>query len=242
LEDSVKRLALAVVLLAVPSLPAFAQAPQPGPPQGPPVVVTQGEGVVKHSPDRMWVSISAESRARNPRDAQRANSEAMAAVLAKLKSAGLQGDAIKTTAYDLQPEFDYVNGRQSLRGYVARNSVEVRLDDLARAGEILDVAVGSGATSVSGVRFDIKDRERAEREALRLAVADARSRADAAASGAGASVASVLRIEEQRALMPPPRPLMEMTARAASGDAASPPIAPGELEIRATVTLTAVIR
>ena len=55
-------------------------------------------------------------------------------------------------------EFDYVNGRQSLREYVARNTVEVRVDEVARAGEVLDAAVGSGATSVSGVRFDLKDR------------------------------------------------------------------------------------
>ena len=69
-------------------------------------------------------------------------------------------------------------------------------------GEILDLAVGSGATSVSGVRFDLKDRAAAEREALKRAVADARARADAAAAGAGVKVDRVLRIEEQRGVRP----------------------------------------
>ena len=69
--------------------------------------------------------------------------------------------------YDLQPQFDYVNGKQSLREYLARNTVEVRVDEVARAGDVLDAAVGSGATSVSGVRFDLKDRTAAERDALR---------------------------------------------------------------------------
>jgi uncharacterized protein YggE len=197
--------------------------------------------VVKRAPDRAWVSIAAESRARSPREAQRANADAMTAVLAKLKGLGLPADAIRTSGYDLQPEFDYANGKQTLRGYVARNTVEVRVDDLARTGEIVDAAVGSGATSVSGIRFDLKDRAGDEREALRRAVADARGRADAAAQGSGMRVERVVRIEEQRgSFSEPPRPMVMM--RSGMADAAQTPITPGELEVRAVVTITATIR
>ena len=55
----------------------------------------------------------------------------------------------------------------------------------------------SGATSLGGVRFDLKDRSRLEREALRLAVADARAKADAIATGAGRTIDRIVRIEEQ---------------------------------------------
>src|SRR6185436_4955639 len=207
-----------------------------------PVVVTTGEGVVKTAPDRVWVTIAAESRAKSPREAQRANSDAMKAVLDKLKGLGLPADAIRTSGYDLQPQFDYVNGRQSLREYLARNTIEVRVDDIARAGEVLDAAVGSGATSVSGVRFDLKDRAAAEREALRKAVADARGRAEAAASGAGLRVDRVLRIEEQRTPSIEPRPVMMMRQSAAMQADTAPAIVPGELEVRATVTMTSGLK
>jgi uncharacterized protein len=232
--------ALLTLALAVSSLPAAAQSPVTA--ADGPVIVTTGEAVVKVAPDRGWVSIAAESRARSPREAQRANADAMAAVLAKVKGAGLPADAIRTSSYDLQPEFDYNNGKQTLRGYVARNTVEVRVDDIGRVGEILDLAVGSGATNVSGVRFDLKDRAAAEREALRKAVADARTRAEAAASGANLKVDRVLRIEEQRGSVEPPRPMMMMRQSAGAMESAQPPISPGELEVRATVTLTAAIR
>ena len=209
----------------------------------PPVVVTTGDASVKRAPDRAWVQIAAESRAKTPREAQKLNVDAMNAVMQKLKGAGLPPDAVRTSSYDLQPEFDYRDGRQTLRGYVARNSVEVRVDDIARVGEILDVAVVAGATNVSGIRFDLKDRAAAEREALSRAVADARGRAEAAASGAGLKIDRVIRIEEQRQFMPvpPPRPMRMMTAEvgAAQGDV---PVSPGELEIRSLVTLTATIR
>ena len=206
-----------------------------------PVIVTTGEGVVKRAPDRVWVSIAAESRAKSPRDAQRANADAMNAVLATLKTLGLSGDVVRTSGYDLQPEYDYANGRQTLRDYVARNMVEVRIDDMTRAGDVLDAAVGSGATSVSGIRFDLKDRAGAEREALRLAVEDARARANAAASGAGVRVERVIRIEEQRVTIPEPRPMPMVRTMAMQADAATP-ITPGELEIRATVTMTSAVR
>jgi len=207
-----------------------------------PVVVTTGEGVVKLAPDRLWVSVAAESRAKSPKDAQRANADAMKTVLDRLKALGLPADAIRTSGYDLQPEFDYANGRQTLRGYVARNSIEVRVDDIARAGDVLDAAVGSGATNVSGVRFDLKDRTSAEREALRLAVADARRRADSAAAGAGMRVDRVLRIEEQRAMVPEPRPMMMARQSMVADSAGAPPIVAGEVEVRVGVTLTSSIK
>jgi uncharacterized protein YggE len=227
-----------IVLGALSAGPAGAQTgvqPNDGP-----VIVTTGEGTVKLAPDRVWVSIAAESRGRSPREVQRANADAMSAVLNRLKAAGLPADAIRTSGYDLQPEFDFINGKQTLRGYVARNSVEVREDDITRVGEILDVAVASGATSVSGIRFDLKDRSAADREALRRAVADARGRADAAASGANLRVERVIRIEEQRATVGEPRPMM-MTRQAVSAESAQPPITPGEMEIKATVTMTVSI-
>ena len=206
-----------------------------------PVVITTGEGVVKLAPDRVWVSIAAESRAKSPKEAQRANADAMKAVLDRVKALGLPDDAIRTSGYDLQPEFDYANGKQTIRGYLARNSVEVRVDDISRAGDVLDVAVASGATNVSGVRFDLKDRGAPEREALRSAVADARRRADAAAFGAGMKVDRVVRIEEHRSMTPEPRPMM-MARQSMVADAGTPPLVPGEIEVRVSVTLTSSIK
>ena len=232
--------ALSVVcLLATLSGVTAAQSTSPVQPEGP-VVTTVGEASVKRTPDRAWVTVAAESRARTPKEAQTANATVMAAVLAKLKSTGLPADALRTLGYDLQPEFDYANNRQTLRGYVARNSVEVRVDDLPKLGEILESVVAAGATNVSGVRFDVKDRDAAEREALNKAVADARARADAAASGAGLKVERVLRIQEQRAAAPEPR--MAMMREAVGVTSGAPPVVPGEIEIRAAVTLTASVR
>jgi uncharacterized protein len=205
------------------------------------VIVTTGQAEVKLAPDRAWVDINAESRSKDPKEAQRQNVAAMDAVMSQLKKMNLGPDSIRTTAYELHPEFDYANGRQMLRGYVARNSIEVRLDDITRVGDVLAAAVTSGATSVGSLRFGLKDRDAAEREALRLAVADARARAESAAAGAAVQIARIQRIEEQRLSQEPPRPMMrQMAATEAAGNA--PPITPGTIEIRSVVTMTVLIK
>jgi uncharacterized protein YggE len=225
-------------LLLLLLIPAAAAAQQPTP-TDPPLVVSTGEGVVEAAPDRAWITITAESRAGNPRDAQRRNAEAMTPVLAKLRASGIPSDAIRTLGYDLQQEWDYVNNQRVSKGYVARNTVDVRVDNIDRVGELLELAVGSGATAVGGVRFDLKDRKKLEREALRLAVEDARGRAEAVAAGAGRAIDRVLRIDAVNASGPIPLQKIAF-AREAASDA--PPMATGQLEIRAQVTLTSILK
>jgi uncharacterized protein YggE len=232
------RLTLSSVLLAAAASTAFAQSP-PGTPE-PPVVIASGEGVVKAAPDLAWVRIGAESRSKNPKDAQQQNAKAMEAVLQKITALGFPKDAIKTVAIDLQLEYDYANGRQTPRGYVARNTIEVRVDDLTKVGDVVDAAVGSGATLLHGLRFDLKKRDGLERDALRLAVTEARQRAEAMASGAGRAIDRVLRIEESFAA-PGPRPMVMERLTVADAPAETP-VQAGEIEIRAQVRLTASLK
>jgi uncharacterized protein len=233
-----------IALLLLASAPALAQQQPRRDTPDPPVVVTAGEGVIEVVPDRAWITITAESRAGNPRDAQKRNADAMAPVLEKLKAAGVPAEAIKTVGYDLQQEWDYVNNRRISRGYVARNTIDVRVDHIERVGELLEIAVGSGATSVGGIRFDLKDRAKLERDALRMAVIEARQRAEAAAAGAGMSIERVQRIDAHPVGGPVPLPRFAMAREQAANaaDAATPPISAGQIEIRVQVTLTSVLK
>jgi uncharacterized protein YggE len=96
---------------------------------------------------------------------------------------------------------------------------------------------------LGGIRFDLKDRAKLEREAVRLAVADARGKAEAAAAGGGRSLDRIIRIDEA-GVVGGPIPLQRTMMREAfAGDAAAaPPISAGQTEIRARVTLTVVLK
>lgn len=231
-------LAVIVCALLFTAPPAFAQTSSPSEP----VIVMSGEGVVKAAPDLAWVTFAVESRSKNPKEAQTQNAKSMTSVQDRLLAAAIPKDAIRTLGYNLHLESDWVNGRQVPRGYVARNTIEVRLDDIMRVGEVIDLAISSGANNVHGVRFDLKQREALEREALKRATADARARAEAAAAGVGATIGRVVRIEEpSRTVYPPPMPAMREMAMQDAGAPATPVIA-GEIEIRSTVLLTASLK
>jgi uncharacterized protein YggE len=138
---------------------------------------------------------------------------------------------------------EWVSGSSRIRGYVVRNQIEVRIDDLDKVPAVIDAANTSKASGLSiiGPRFDLKSRAAAEHEALRHAVENALSRAQAIAAGARRSLGPIVRIEEQTTSsdIPFPRPQM-MSARAA--DRPETPITPGEIEVRANVLLTVQIR
>ena len=225
-----------LVLSAVPARARSAQSPEPA------VIVAQGDATIRQAPDIAWVQIGVEARGGKPEEARQRGAEAMTLVLAVLRQ-HLTADALKTSSFSVQPEMEYVGGSSRVKGYVARNQVEARVDDLEKLSTVMDAGVSSGATSISGMRFDVKARSKLERDALKLAVQDATERAQAIAAGAGRAVGLIVRIQEQRAAGGP-----VFRAGAAGGGGGrgggmtETPLALGEIEIRATVTLTVAIK
>lgn len=218
---------------------ARAQAQQ-APADRQPLIVCEGASTVRHAPDRAIVSLAVESRAARPAEAQQQNAQAMTALQSKLTSLGIPPSSVQTIAYNLQQEFDYQNGKQVPRDFLATHTIEVMVDDVNRVGAVLDAAVQSGATSVRDVRFDLRDRAGAEREALRRAVADARANAEAMAAGAGGHVGAIVRLESTTTTPVLPRPVMGIAA-APRQEMVQTPVAAGELEIRGRVRLTVVL-
>ena len=227
--------------LAVMVVPARAQAPSV--PAGPSVIVTQGEATIKRAPDQAWLTIATETREPKAADARRLSAQGMTALQADVRRVGLGNDAIRTTGYSLVPEMDYKNGKGTVRGYLVRNQIEVRIDNLDRLSDVIDTVNTSRSTAVSvtGPRFSLKDEKSAQAEALREAVTSAMARAQAIAEGAKRTLGPIARIEDHNLgnNMPPQPMMMRMTA---SAESAPTPIEPGEVEVRALITLTVELR
>lgn len=233
------------VALSAGAVPALAQTPMSSPPSHTQdLVIAAGEGVIKRAPDQAFVTVASEARSRLPREAQAQNAKVATAIRAKLAEFSLPPDALRTLSVDMQPEFDWANGKQTLRGYLASNVVEIRLDDVAKVGDVIDAVIAAGATRVTGVRFTLKDLAGAEQEALKLASAAALARARAMAAGVDRSVDRIVRLDETGGdVIEPPRPAPMMRMAAQAADAAPPtPVTAGEVEVRVKVTLHATIR
>jgi hypothetical protein len=229
---------LLLIALLTPAAASLAQTVS-----SPPVIVTQGEAVLKRAPDQAWLTVATEQRESQPTEARRKGAEAMTAVQAALRRAGVSGDAIRTTGFSLTPDVEWVGGRSTIRGYVMRNQIEVRVDNLDRLPSVIDAVNSpkSAGLSIVGPRFDLKNRQAAENEALQRAVELALERAQAIAAGARRTVGPIARIEAH-AVDGMPRPVPMMDRMVAARQETPTPITPGEIEIRAMVTVTVEIR
>jgi len=150
-----------------------------------------------------------------------------------VKRAGVDGKDIQTQNVSLYPQTTS-DGRH-IEGYAANASVTVRLDDLDRAGPLVDAAVEAGATSVSGPSLERSDADELRGQALTDAVVDARTKAEALAEAAGGSLGDVLSVTEGGGSMPP-------VPYAAEVRTADMNIEPGTQEIQASVTVTFELR
>jgi hypothetical protein len=233
-----------VALIVAVSANVAAQGPSPNQALPQATVSSMGEAVIRRAPDRAFIVLTTESKGQTPQEAQAKGVAAMTAVQKALDGLKLQGGQVMTTGMNLSADYEFSNNQRVMRGYVDRHTIMVRLDDVARAGEVMTVATASGATNVSGVRFDRSDREALEEEALKLAVGVARARAEALAAGAGKTIDRIVRIAEERVAFdgggPQPQYRAAMQESAAVGGAV--PIASGEIEIRMRAVLTATIR
>jgi uncharacterized protein YggE len=111
--------------------------------------------------------------------------------------------------------------------------VTVVLRDLDALGGVLDAVLGDGANSLGGLSFGMSDDAALRDEARRAAVADATAKARVLAEAAGVMLGPLEEIVEGGGFDGPlPRARMDMAM------AEAVPVAPGELTISATVTMT----
>jgi uncharacterized protein len=212
---------------------------------GPATVVTVGEGVVRVAADRAVMTLSSEARGQTAAETQNLGNARMKAIQAAIDGLKLVGGQVTTTGLMLSPNWAFANNQRTQQGYVGRHTITVKFDEPGRAGEVVAAAIGAGATDMSGIRFDRRDRRTLEQEALRLAVQDARARADALASGSGRVVDRIVRVAEEgsaSAVGPGSPAAFRAGAMAESVVVTGAPIAQGDVEIRARVVLTATVK
>ncbi|NCO87606.1 MAG: SIMPL domain-containing protein [Rhodobacterales bacterium] len=205
----------------------------------PRVITVTGEASVTALPDLARISIGVSEQATSAQEALRAMSAGTAAVLARLEAAGIAATDMQTGQLSLEPQYDYsgYSGAPKMNGFVASTMIEVRVRDLALLGEVLDAVVADGANRLGGVSFDLAERRPALDAARRDAVAVARARAELFAQAAGVELGALMSLSENGGYSAP----LPMFARGEMMDAASVPVAAGEVALQASVTLVYAI-
>jgi uncharacterized protein len=204
-----------------------------------PTVRAQGEAIIKVKPDLARLDIGVVTQAQTAEAAAAENAKRTAAVMATLRKELGTGAEIQTSGYSINPNYTQPrNGNTPpvIAGYTATNMVHITTFEIASVGKMIDAATRVGANNVHGVQFGVKDEQASRGEALREAARNARKNAEAMAAGLGMKAGRVVSISDADPVQVIPyRREMMMAAQA---DMAATAIEPGNVQLRAVVTVT----
>lgn len=199
-------------------------------------ITVTGEGHVEAAPDLATLSLGVTTEGKTASAAMDANSAALAAVIARLKAAGIEDRDVQTSNLSLNPNWQQNDGTTTpqIVGYVAMNVLTVRVRDLGKLGGVLDAAITDGANTLNGISFGLDDPEPVLDKARVQAVQAAKARANLLVTAAGASLGRIVSISEAGSYVPPgPMPMYRMEAAAAD----AVPVQGGEVGMTANVTV-----
>lgn len=210
----------------------------------------RGEGEVMAKPDIGAFSFSVTAEADDATTAQTDSAEKTNAILAYLKEAGVEDKDVKTSGYSLNPKYRYETkvcaanmycppGEPIIDGYTVTQTIEVKVRNLDKAGDLIRGAGERGATNISGLSFTIDDESNLKAEAREEAIADAKEKARVLADQLGVRLVRIMSYYEEEGMMPyygyGGDAMMSVKAESA---AVSPRLPTGESATKSIVNIT----
>jgi len=212
---------------------------QPGPPSPPvPVLVVSGNASVMAVPDQAIVRLGIARQAASAQAAQQQANVAAQEILNAVEKAGVPPNQIQTARLVLTPIYAPRNpdSRDAPRivAYNATNTISVRLENLSIVGTVIDAGLKAGANQIEGVGFALRNDLPSRQQALKQAVEEARSKAQTMAEALRVNLLEVLEVSEGGvSIVDRVEPVFASRAAAV----AETPVSPGQIEVRASVTI-----
>lgn len=205
------------------------------------MISVEGVGKVTVVPDVATFTLGVMTEKSLVAEAQKENTTKMNKIIAALKAMGIDEKDIQTNQYNVYPQYNWVDNRQSLRGYQVTQDLTVKVRDLDKVGEVFAKAGDLGANNVGGLQFTVDDVEKSKSEARLAAVADAKEKAKQLADASGMRLGKIVGYWENPSGVMPymEKSVMDYGVGMGGGAAVpSPDIQVGTNEIVLTVNLS----
>ena len=152
-------------------------------------------------PDEASMTVGTQAKAATATAAVAANKTKTERLLAAIRTAGIRERDIQTQGVQLQPDYRWDQepggrGHQTLIGYVASNSVQIKTRNIDRLTALLDTLTTAGADTVYGPNFGISDPAPLRHEARVRAMARGEVEASEYARNNGYTKVRLLSVEE----------------------------------------------
>ncbi len=207
-------------------------------------------------PDVVKISLGVKAVRPTPKEAATQVARTVTAIKARLTGLGVRSESLETSELYLGPatEYDSARRRTVQLGYKAYHWLRVTLKggSFDRLPEVVDGAVEAGATSFSGLVWELADENTVRAAALRLATERASEKAKAMAEGARAKIVGIQSISDEYSYDRDYWKYEMGAGRAARGGVSQPasaaeaplgmPEVPGKLRISCRVTVDFLLR
>lgn len=152
-------------------------------------------------PDEASLTVGTQAKANTATGAVAANKVKTEKLLAAIRAAGIRERDIQTQGIQLAGDYRWDNepngrGHQTLIGYMASNSVQIKTRNINAMTSLLDALTTAGADSVYGPNFGIADPAPLRREARIRALARGQAEATEYARNNGFTSVRLLSVEE----------------------------------------------
>ena len=156
---------------------------------------------LRSPPDEASMTVGTQAKAPTATAAVAANKTKTEKLLATIRAAGIRERDIQTQGIQLQPDYRWDNvpngqGRQTLVGYIASNSVQIKTRNIDSLTSLLDALTTAGADTVYGPNFGISDPSPLRKEARVRAMARGKDEATEYARNNGYASVRLLSVEE----------------------------------------------
>ena len=116
-------------------------------------------------------------------------------IIAALDGLGIKKDDIKTEAYALNPQYDYVEGVSRIAGYGASQKLSIKVSDIInnadKVSQVVSTAGSATANEVMGIEFTVSNMNDLKQQAKILAIGDAKNKSEGLARAAGVKLGKV---------------------------------------------------
>ena len=219
-------------------------------------ITVQRRGEAISLPDIATFSFTVTENAKTVEEAQTKATAKIDAALAAVKASGVEEKDIETLSYNINPHYDYQqgictpyggcpNGKQVLNGYDVSQTIQVKVRDLSKAGELFSSVGATGIQNINGLTFGIDDLDSVKAEARADAIAQAKEKAEKIAEELDVKLVRIMSFYDSSDDM---YYYAERSAIGMGGDAmnvktqAAPQVPVGEQKVTATVNITYEIR
>ena len=202
-------------------------------------ITTTGNGVVITQNNRAVMYLAVETMSPDAKQAAQDNANIMTKVKHAVIGAGAAPDKIETDNYTMYPVYEYDKGKVKSRKYEVNNRMKVVVEDLTKAGTVMDAAISAGANRIENIMFTVRNPGKYKDDALREAAQDARRKADIIATSLGKTVTNIISVTDNSVRVSPRNYMMN--ARMAGGndmaESATTPMEGGDAKVESSVTV-----